>query len=144
MSVLHVTNIEEYLKLITEFPCVVKFTATWCFPCRRIAPVYEKLAEVYGSKLNFLEVDVDSAPLISKHESVDAIPLCLFYNNGKLLEFNVRGGNEESLISNVYLFHELIKSQEALEIETGNQCNVDGTFSFHDEEEIDSVPKDDQ
>lgn len=125
----HVNNIEEYLKLVTESVCVVKFTADWCSPCRKISPLYQKLSVLYRSKIRFIEVDVDHAHEISKHESVNAIPLFLFYDNGKLLNINVRGGDEESLISNVCLLHEHVTLKEVQQVTPAIE---DGTFSFHD------------
>jgi len=95
----HISNFEEYLKLITESSCIVKFTAIWCGPCKRIAPLYERLAAAYSEKVNFLEVDIDYADPITNHENVTSIPLFLFYHKGEKLENLTVGGYNELLLA---------------------------------------------
>ena len=47
-------------------PVVVDFWATWCGPCRLVAPVMEKLAEKYDGSIEIVKVDVDANPGLSR------------------------------------------------------------------------------
>lgn len=98
-----VHEIDDYVKLVASTPCIVKFTADWCGPCKRMAPTYEKLAETYGQKIQFLEVDIDKSPMLATN--VQAIPLFLFYLNGDIIpDLTVRGGSVQMLTQNMTKF----------------------------------------
>ena len=65
---------------------VVKFYATWCGPCKQMAPLYQKLASAHPS-VTFLEVDVDddeTASLITKF-NVTSVPTFVKLQNGKVV-----------------------------------------------------------
>lgn len=96
----HVTDISEYQNLISKRNCVVKFTATWCGPCKRIGPKFTKLAQEYAPNIKVLEIDIDEAQEITNFEDVKSIPLFLFYNNGRKLDnLTLRGCNDSMLES---------------------------------------------
>lgn len=59
-------------------PAVIDFYATWCGPCKQIAPVMEELAKKYEGKIDFYKVDVDKAPQLSQAFGVSSIPMILF------------------------------------------------------------------
>jgi len=128
----HVELLSEYQTLIDTSPCVVKFTAVWCNPCKRISPTYSKLAESYGESINFLEVDIDIADEISNVEDIKSIPLFLFYSGGKKLNLHVLGCNEDSLVETVELFVNSIPKSSEIPEETPEIPNVS--------EEIPNVP----
>ena len=74
---------------ISEIPLkgsvVIDFFATWCGPCKKIAPAFEKLAEVYPS-IAFLKVDVDeSGELVDRYE-VQAMPTFIFIKDGVVVK----------------------------------------------------------
>ncbi len=74
---------------------VIDFFATWCGPCKRIAPTFEKLAESFP-KIVFLKVDVDeSAELVDKF-SIQAMPTFLFLKDGVVLK-RVEGADMKEL-----------------------------------------------
>lgn len=110
-SIQHLRVHSDYLKLIGESPCVVKFTATWCGPCRTIGPLYSKLANEYDSKVKFLEIDIDTADEITNYEDVKSIPLFLFYHNGvKLNDLSLKGANQQLLSDNLQSFIRLMET----------------------------------
>ena len=64
---------------------VVDFSATWCGPCKMIAPVYDDLSNEYSSAV-FLKVDVDEVPEITAQYQVMAMPTFLFLRKSQLVE----------------------------------------------------------
>ena len=67
---------------------VVYFSATWCMPCKAVAPLLEALIEEYKT-VNFVKVDVDATPKIPTMFSVRGIPTILFIKDGKVLDQSV-------------------------------------------------------
>ena len=61
-----------------ELPAVVDFYADWCGPCRRVAPIMEKLAEAYDGKLLVYKVNTDQERGLSAAFQVKSIPMVLF------------------------------------------------------------------
>ncbi len=66
---------------------MVDFWATWCGPCRIIAPVVEQLADEYADKgLRVGKLDVDSNPQTAAKFAVRSIPTVLFFKNGEVVD----------------------------------------------------------
>jgi thioredoxin 1 len=65
---------------------VVDFWATWCAPCRMIAPHLEALAVEYRGKAKVVKVDVDTNIKTSTKFNVRSIPAILFFKDGKLID----------------------------------------------------------
>ena len=61
-----------------ELPAIIDFYADWCGPCRRVAPVMEKLAEEYEGRLLVYKVNVDQEKELSSAFQVHSIPMVLF------------------------------------------------------------------
>ena len=109
MAVLQIIDVTEYQTLINSTPCVVKFTAKWCGPCKRIAPQYTLLAKEYDGIINFLEIDIEKSQGISDLENVESIPLILFYLNGiKRNELTILGASPQTINTNIRHFSDLI------------------------------------
>jgi len=76
---------------------VVKFTATWCGPCRDIAPVYKELATKYKN-IKFLEVDVDKGKEIKAAYNINCMPSFVFLKDGtEIRGIRMEGANEHKL-----------------------------------------------
>ncbi|XP_071722277.1 thioredoxin H4-1-like [Rutidosis leptorrhynchoides] len=73
---------------------LANFSATWCNPCRKIAPVYCELAYKYTS-LMFLTVDVDQLAELAKKWDVKATPSFFFLKEGRQIDKIVGGDKEE-------------------------------------------------
>ena len=83
MSVKHLTT-AEFDSAVENSPLsVVDFWATWCGPCRMLAPVIEKLGEEYGEKVLIAKVDVDAEPELARRFGIMSIPTVVFLKNGK-------------------------------------------------------------
>ena len=65
---------------------VVDFWATWCAPCRMIAPMVEQLATDYTGKAKVAKLDVDSNQKTAMRFNVRSIPTILFFKDGKLVD----------------------------------------------------------
>ena len=61
-----------------ELPAIIDFYADWCRPCRRVAPIMEKLAEEYDGKLLVYKVNTDQERGLSAAFQVKSIPMVLF------------------------------------------------------------------
>lgn len=65
---------------------VVDFWATWCAPCRMIAPILEQLASEYSGKAKVTKLDVDTNIRTASRFNVRSIPTILFFKDGKLVD----------------------------------------------------------
>ena len=63
-------------------PVLVDFNATWCGPCRMMAPVFEELSEEY-SGVKFISCDVDECPETAQKYGVMSIPTMIMFKNGE-------------------------------------------------------------
>ena len=78
-------NTEKFDELIKgEKPVVCDFFATWCGPCKMLAPVMEKMAEEYGDKAEFVKVDIDENMELSARYGIMSIPLVAVFKNGEM------------------------------------------------------------
>ncbi|CDO55776.1 similar to Saccharomyces cerevisiae YCR083W TRX3 Mitochondrial thioredoxin, highly conserved oxidoreductase required to maintain the redox homeostasis of the cell,forms the mitochondrial thioredoxin [Geotrichum candidum] len=78
---------------------VVDFYATWCGPCKMVAPVIEKLSETV-KEANFIKVDVDESPDVASEYGISAMPTFMFFKNGEKIE-TVIGANVGKLQASV-------------------------------------------
>jgi thioredoxin 1 len=65
---------------------VVDFWATWCGPCRMIAPLLEQLSVEYAGKVKVAKLDVDTNQKTSMRFNVRSIPTLLFFKDGKVVD----------------------------------------------------------
>ena len=77
-------NFESYKN--GELPLVVDFGATWCGPCRMVAPIVEELAKEYDGKLVVGKCDVEEADDVAMEFGIRNIPSILFFKGGKVVD----------------------------------------------------------
>ncbi|ELR13496.1 thioredoxin-1, putative [Acanthamoeba castellanii str. Neff] len=78
---------------------VVDFFATWCGPCKRIAPAIEKMSQE-NTNVVFLKVDVDEVGDLAAELSVSAMPTFLFFKNGSKVH-EVVGASEAKIAEGI-------------------------------------------
>ena len=91
----------EVLK--SDRPVIVDFWATWCGPCRMLAPVVEAIAADYAGKLKVGKVNVDEQPGLAIRYGLDAIPAVLLFRNGEKTAESVGYTDREKLLARLGL-----------------------------------------
>lgn len=86
---------------IGERPCVVDIYATWCGPCKKLAPVLDKIAGLYAGQIDFYKVDIDKAEELSTFYGIEAIPTLLFCSADGRIERLVGAPSEEALLEKI-------------------------------------------
>ena len=81
--ILNENNFEEEV-LNSDKPVLVDFWATWCGPCRMIAPLISQLAEKYNGKIKVCKADVDENAELASSYGVSSIPTLLIFKNGEI------------------------------------------------------------
>jgi len=76
---------EETIAAATT-PVLVDFWATWCAPCRRIAPIVEEIAGDYGEKLIVAKMDIDANQQTPMKHGIQSIPTLMVFKDGELKE----------------------------------------------------------
>jgi len=85
-SLVEPKSVSEFDSLINSKSgnVVVKFFATWCGPCKKLAKtITQTLAPQYTGRVVFVEVDVDKFPSLQRRYGVNAFPTLIYFKNGK-------------------------------------------------------------
>lgn len=94
---------DEFLKV--DKPVVCDFFATWCGPCKMLAPVMEQMSEQFQGKAVFVKVDIDKEPELAIRYGIMSIPLVSVFKNGeeagKSLGYMSKSEAEEFLRENL-------------------------------------------
>lgn len=76
----------EQLVLKSDMPALVDFWASWCAPCRAIAPTIEEMAAQYNGKVRVTKMNVDENPATPGKYGVRGIPTLILFKDGKVLD----------------------------------------------------------
>ena len=85
MAEIKITN-ENFEKevLKSEIPVLVDFYATWCGPCKMIAPLVEEISEEYEGRIKVGKIDVDESAELASAFGVSSIPTIMVFKNGEV------------------------------------------------------------
>ncbi len=82
MIILNEANFEAEA-LRSEQPVLVDFFATWCPPCRKLAPIVEEIAEDYAGRVKVAKLNIDEARSVAIKYGVSSIPTLILFKNGE-------------------------------------------------------------
>ena len=86
--ILNAGNFEaEVLK--SDIPVLVDFWATWCGPCRMLAPTIAQIAEEKAGQVKVCKLDVDEVPSVAQKYGISSIPTLIVFKNGAVVRSSV-------------------------------------------------------
>ena len=92
-------NFDEVLK--NNPVAMVDFGATWCGPCKALAPVVEEIANEYEGRAAVGKADVDQCPSITARFRIRNVPTVLFFQNGELKDKSVGAVQKKTLTDKI-------------------------------------------
>lgn len=92
-------NFSELLE--TELPIVLDFSATWCGPCKKIAPIIEELAGEYDGRVIVGKCDVDENDGLTSKFGIRNVPTVLFIKNGEVVDKNVGAAPKSDFVAKI-------------------------------------------
>ena len=86
----NITNVTdstfETMVLKSEVPALVDFWASWCAPCRAIAPIVDEMAQEYSGRIRVTKMNVDDNPATPGRYGVRGIPTLILFKGGKVVD----------------------------------------------------------
>jgi thioredoxin 1 len=96
----HVNDKDFTLEVLqSDLPVLVDFWATWCGPCKSIAPIIDELAKEYTGRVKMAKLNVDENPATPSQYGVRGIPTLILFKGGKILEQIVGAVPKTRLVS---------------------------------------------
>ncbi len=88
---------QEVIK--SEIPVIVDFWATWCGPCRMIAPILEEIANENVGKIKVAKINVDEEMELAVKFKIEAIPTLLIFKNGEIVNKSLGVLGKEEILN---------------------------------------------
>ena len=101
--ILNTENFEQEV-LKSEIPVIVDFWATWCGPCKMIAPILEQIATEYDGKIKVAKANVDEEMQLAIEYKVEVIPTLFYFKDGKVIKKTVGVLEKNEIVRNALGF----------------------------------------
>lgn len=99
VNVIEVTDSNFQAEVLgSSVPFLLDFSATWCQPCRILAPIVEKLADEYKGKVRVGKLDIDAAPAVAMKFGIRSVPTVVVFTGGAETGRHVGATNRETLV----------------------------------------------
>jgi thioredoxin 1 len=85
--------------LKSDVPVLVDFTATWCGPCRQIAPLVDQIADEYVGRAKVAKLDIDESPGIAQKYGIRGVPTLYVFKGGQVVAQQVGAVPKTALVS---------------------------------------------
>ena len=97
-----IVNTQNFKELAAQEPLlVVDFFATWCGPCKKLAPILDEVAEEFAGKANIVKVDIDESEDLAIEFGIRSVPTVLFLKNGQVVDKFVGAIPKSEIVSKV-------------------------------------------
>ena len=99
MSVMHITK-ENFNEEVLESskPVLVDFFASWCGPCRMLAPTLEKIA-AENPRVKVVKIDIDQQPELASEFRIMSVPTLLAFRNGEVVDSSLGVVPEKKILA---------------------------------------------
>lgn len=85
--------------LESDVPVLVDFFATWCGPCKMVAPILDEVAQEVAGKAKVFKVDVDQSPDLAQRYSVMSVPTMIVFENGRIKKTSMGAQPKQGLLA---------------------------------------------
>ncbi|MEM0333677.1 MAG: thioredoxin [Candidatus Aenigmatarchaeota archaeon] len=83
-------NFEDLvIEMSNKIPVIVDFWAEWCYPCKMLSPVIEKVVKKFNGKVILAKVNVDENPNLAMEYNIMSIPTVFMFKNGNIVDYFV-------------------------------------------------------
>lgn len=98
-NVIEVTDANFESEVVqSNVPVLVDFSATWCGPCKQLAPIVEKIADESAGKYKVVAIDIDDSPAVTQKFGVRGVPTVMVFKGGKVVGQHVGLTNRDNLL----------------------------------------------
>lgn len=99
MKEIIIESVEQFENIVKDGVSLVDFYASWCGPCKMLAPFIEEIAEEYDGRVKVCKVDVDDVEALAYKYNIRSIPTLIYLKDGKLKDIKV-GFQDKKTIAN--------------------------------------------